>query len=419
MIVDALHAVGAARSIVIDEAGTVLAGNATIEAAAEAGITRVRKVVADGNEVIAVQRLGLTPDQKRDLALYDNRTAELASWDVAQLAADLDEGVDLSGQFTEEELAAVLASVETETPAVVSEVTPAVRATTIERGQVFALGQHRLMCGDSTSAEDVARLMDGAVADLVHADPPYGMGKEKDGIANDNLHAEKLDAFQLRWWRALRSSVADNASVYIWGRAPDLWRLWYVGGLGDSERMTFRNELVWAKGSAGAGGISHMGAEGLREYPTETERCLFFMLGEQAWARERRYRRQEVKAGRLTEDSRGRSYADLRDEFYETRAYFDNTHENMTDVWGFDRVSGEERFGHATPKPVAMAVRIVRTSTKAGGIVVEPFAGSGSTLMAAEEAGRKCYAMEIDPGYCQVVIDRWEAHTEQQAEKLP
>ena len=125
--------------------------------------------------------------------------------------------------------------------------------------------------------------MQGQYAILCHADPPYGMGKEAEGIANDNLYASKLDAFQMRWWQACRASLADNASVYIWGNAEDLWRLWYQGGLQASERMTFRNELVWDKGDAGAGGISHQGAEGFRCYPGATERCLFFMLGEQGF----------------------------------------------------------------------------------------------------------------------------------------
>ena len=73
--------------------------------------------------------------------------------------------------------------------------------------------------------------MAGAKAVLCHADPPYGMGKEREGVANDNLYGEKLDAFQMAWWSVARAHLEDNASVYIWGNAEDLWRLWYVGGL--------------------------------------------------------------------------------------------------------------------------------------------------------------------------------------------
>jgi hypothetical protein len=108
VIVDALHRVGAARSIVIDEHGVVLAGNATIEAAAEAGIENVRIIEATGDEIIAVRRRGLTPDQKRHLAIADNRASELAEWDVAQLQADADNGLDLSAFWSETELLDVL-----------------------------------------------------------------------------------------------------------------------------------------------------------------------------------------------------------------------------------------------------------------------------------------------------------------------
>jgi hypothetical protein len=108
LIVDALHKVGAARSIVIDENNEVLAGNATVEAAGEAGITKLRVVDASGDEVVAVRRTGLTSDQKRELAIYDNRTSELAEWDVDQLLKDVEAGVDLSAVFMEDELSALL-----------------------------------------------------------------------------------------------------------------------------------------------------------------------------------------------------------------------------------------------------------------------------------------------------------------------
>jgi ParB-like chromosome segregation protein Spo0J len=110
VIVDALHRVGAARSIVIDEDGVVLAGNATVEAAAEAGIENVRIVEATGNEIIAVRRRGLTPEQKRHLSIADNRAAELATWDTAQLAADAEAGLDLATFFQPAELADLLGS---------------------------------------------------------------------------------------------------------------------------------------------------------------------------------------------------------------------------------------------------------------------------------------------------------------------
>jgi DNA modification methylase len=305
------------------------------------------------------------------------------------------------------------------------------------------------------------------------------MGKENEGIQNDNLYREKLDAFQMEWWKAARPNVEDNASAYIWGNAPDLWRLWYVGGLADSERLTLRNEIIWGKqGGMGIGSGNH------RMFPTISERCIFFMLGEQGfnnnadnywdgWEPIRAYldgerekmgwnakaikaitgvgmyghwftesqwtmipqehyealqqaaggkaftRPYDSKNDGLKQDHDGlkQDHDGLKQEFYATRAYFDNTHDNMTDVWDFDRVKGEERHGHATPKPVAMMERVMKSSLPQGGICYEPFMGSGSTLMGAERTGRKCYGIEIDPIYCDVIVARWEAFTGKKAER--
>jgi DNA modification methylase len=109
-------------------------------------------------------------------------------------------------------------------------------------------------------------------------------------------------------------------------------------------------------------------------------------------------------------------YENEKHEFDKNRYYFDNGHEVMSDVFEFERVKGDERHGHATPKPVEMMIRIVKTSAKKGGIVVEPFSGSGSTLIACEKAGRRCYAMELSPAYCDVAVKRWENLTGKKAE---
>ena len=106
---------------------------------------------------------------------------------------------------------------------------------------------------------------------------------------------------------------------------------------------------------------------------------------------------------------------ELKKAFYDTRAYFNNTHDNMTDVWNYERVSGKERHNHATPKPVEMIERIIKTSSKKK--VIEPFLGSGSTLIACEKTNRICYGMELDTKYCDVIIERWEQFTGQKAKK--
>jgi DNA modification methylase len=333
----------------------------------------------------------------------------------------------------------------------------------VESGQLWSLGDHRLICGDCTDADVVARLMDGEKAALVHADPPYGMGKENEGIANDNLYRDKLDAFQMEWWRAARPHLVDNASVYIWGNAEDLWRLWYVGGLKNSERMTIRNEIVWAKQQA-----QGIGSNKFRSYPPISERCLFFMLGEQGfnnnadnywegfevirsalaedcekmgwgptdiericgvgmyshwftksqWCFIPEEHYQKLQAAAREHDAFKREHDDLKREFYATRAHFDNTHDNMTDVWHFERVKGEERHDHATPKPVEMMERAIKSSAPADALVLVPFNGTGPELIACERLGRKCRAVEIAPGYVGVALERWAQMTGGEPELL-
>ena len=462
-IASSIKEFGFTNPVLIDGANGVIAGHGRLLAAQKLSM-----------ETVPCLRLGhLTDAQRRAYVIADNKLALNAGWDEEALAVEierlLEDGfdLDLTG-FGEDEISEFLKD-ETEGLTDEDEVPEVPETPVTVEGDVWILGNHRVMCGDSTSADDVAALMDGKTAALLHADPPYGMGKEKDGVANDNLYAEKLDAFQMDWWRAFRSALDDNASAYIWGNAPELWRLWYAGGLKDSERLTFRNEIVWDKKAAGAGGISHMGAEGFRQYPNATERVLFFMLGEQGfnnnadnywdgwdpvlnslktdcdamgWGAEdikricgvgmyghwftksqwtfiprEHYQKLQAAAIESSKDSDAfkRDHDALKRDFYATRAFFDNASDIMRDVWEFPRVTGEERHGHATPKPVAMMERVMKSSLPKGGLCVEPFGGSGSTLMGAEKTGRVCYTMELQPVYVDVIIKRWQNFTGKKA----
>jgi DNA modification methylase len=455
-----LRKFGQQKPIVVDAKGIVLAGNGTLTAAKELGWTEIQIV-----------RTELAGVEATAFAIADNRTAELAEWDEDGLANVLEslkvEDADL--------LAATgydAAEVDKMSKAEVTEdEVPEPPAEPITKaGDLWILGEHRVLCGDSTKAEDVGRLMAGEKAQLIHADPPYGMGKEKDGVQNDNLYADKLDAFQMAWWRAFRPHVEDNASAYIWGNAEGLWRLWFVGGLRDSERLTFRSQVIWNKPPSASAWGSPIGSESMRSYPHGYEVCLFFMLGEQGfntnadnywegWEPIRKYLNDEMEkcggvknwkaalgnqmgghyftksqwcfpteeaykklqafgkgnAFKREHDELKREHDELKREFYATRAFFDNTHDNMTDVWEFNRVTGEERHGHATPKPIEMMARAIKSSTQDGGLLVEPFLGSGTTLIAAEQLNRKCYGLEISPAYCDVIVQRWETLTGKKA----
>jgi DNA modification methylase len=334
------------------------------------------------------------------------------------------------------------------------------------------------MCGDSTNMEHVAKLTNGKKAVLLHADPPYGMGKENDGVQNDNLYSDKLDTFQMLWWKTWRKHLEDNASAYIWGNPEGLWRLWWRGGLADSERLTFRNEIVWDQVTGVSWGKD--GMANLRSYAPMGERCLFFMLGEQGfnnnsdnywegWEPLRTYLDSEMeKCGGRTNwknalqnqmgshyftksqwvfptkeaydklqqfakgdafkqdydalkqdyDALKQDYDALKQEFYATRSYFDSGHDKMTDLWHAPRVMGEERHGHATPKPLELMQRVMKSSAPEQGLVFEPFGGSGSTLIGAEQTGRICYTMELTPAYVDVIVKRWENLTGKTAELL-
>jgi ParB-like chromosome segregation protein Spo0J len=458
---------GFTNPILVDGDNVLIAGHGRLLAAQRLGL----------NEVPCIRLSHLTESQKRAYVIADNKLAMNAGWDDDLLMLEIgdlkDEGFDVSlTGFSEEELAGLVVQ---EIPEGLTDedAVPELPDTpkTVE-GDVWVLGNHRLMCGDSTSIDAVEKLMAGQKAQLLHADPPYGMGKEADGVANDNLYKEKLDAFQMEWWATLRTFMEDNASAYIWGNAPDLWRLWYVGGLSDSERVTLRNEIVWNK-KHGQG----MGSKEFRSFPNASERCLFFMLGEQGfnnnadnywdgWEEIRLYLVNEKKKTGLSNeeiksvtntthshywttsqwafptkehyeaiqnlangagfhksydklkkeyDKLKKEYDKLKKEFYESRCYFDNSHDNMTDAWEFSRVTGLDRHGHATPKPVEMMERIMRSSLPSKGLCVEPFGGSGSTLMGAEKTSRICYTMELQPKYCDVIIKRWQDYTGKEA----
>lgn len=335
----------------------------------------------------------------------------------------------------------------------------------VRTGDLFAIGEHRLICGDCTDAAVVARVMDEEKAKLIHADPPYGMGKEGEGVINDNLYREKLDLFQMRWWKACRPFTDNNGSAYIWGNAEDLWRLWYCGGLRDSEELTLRNEIVWDKKS-----IPGMASDLMTQYPMATERCLFIQFGDQflgninadqyweGWDEIRVPLAEEAKRAGLTpkkiqeitgvsmyshwfsksqwqmiperyytklQESLpgyfGISHSEYQKKYNEIkggyqnyfngiqdgmRSYFDNGHSAVYDVWDFARVIGDERMGHATPKPVAMMELAIKTSCPEGFIVLAPFNGKAPELVACQNINRRGRAIEISPAYVAVTLER-------------
>jgi len=377
LIVDALREVGAARSIVVDETGVVLAGNATVEAAGKAGIDHVRIVEADGQELIAVRRSGLTPDQKRRLALLDNRTTELAEWDTEVLAS-LAEDTDLSGLWEEDELAELLAA--TEAPVALlgdPEDVPELPADPVtQSGDLWLLGTHRLLCGDATKREDLDRLLAGERATCLWTDPPYGVsyvGGTKDALTIANDDANGLEGLLRASFITVTAALTPGASFYIAHPAGPLSLIFLqvVTELGWKLRQT----LVWVKDRL---------VLGHSDYHYIHEPVLYGVL---------------PGGGR-----RGRGAAGW---------YGDDA---QTSVFEIARPSASP--DHPTSKPVALVTAMLGNSTKPKDLVLDPFGGSGSTLIACEQLGRACRLLELDPRYGDVVVQRWEELTGQTAERV-
>lgn len=437
-----------------------------------AGHTRLKAALRLRLGAVPVRWVELTDAQALELTIADNKLGEIATWDesgLAELLASVDAPVlDLLGVTLD------VAPVEIDgPPSAVGKATTASRTLTagvyVEPGMVWACGPHRITCGDSTDPATFARLFEGEAdrAMLYHADPPYGMNKGS--VDNDDLHGAELDAFFVRSWRASLPFLSEVASAYVWGNPRDLWRLWYTDELHASqpEPLTFRNEIVWDKGN-GFG----MGSAEMRSYSVSTERCLFFTRGEIDTYREAsaflpgfaatlEYLQQQIaavewKAGdikricgvgmhnhwftrsqwalmpreRYEQLQRAaarqaflRPWDELRAEVARAagqipRAYFDGSWEAMGEVWQFPRVHGDERYGHDTPKPVAMVERIVKSSSYHGAIVLEPFLGSGSTLIACERQQRRCFGVELRPAHVETTLIRWAQETGQEPRKI-
>jgi len=352
MIVDSLQKVGAARSIVIDEDNIILAGNGVIEAAAEAGIESVRIIEASGNEIIAVRRRGLTEEQKTLLKYYDNRTGELADWDAAQIVADLEADVDLSGLWSDEEIAELVAGVMEEPPEdpgpQMDKAEELREKWAVERGQVWEIPSktvadksHKVMCGDSTSEEDVVRL--GIIEIMpLFTDPPYGIGYDPRWLDDVGTHRQALSS---------RDTLANDDGTLdlavVWRHEHRM--VWGFPYLYDPAASGW---VVWDKQP----GVESRGIVTPIEMASTTMRKGFDMV-RVMWV-------------------------------------------------GYYRGKGEDKQPHPTQKPIGVYKPFIEAWTKKGDVLADYFVGSGPVHIAAEQTGRICYGMEIEPKYVAVTLQR-------------
>ena len=390
MVEASLRETGAGRSILLDKDGRIIAGNKTFEAASDIGLP-VRVVETDGTELVAVKRTDLDLDDDtgtaRKLAYYDNRAAQVGlDWDAEQMLADLGAGLDLSAMFRQDELDELLADLQ---PKTTGDTEPQIdRAEELRQkwstapGQLWQLGEHRLVCGDCTDAATVARVMGGEMAQLIVTSPPY----------NQNLDTFKPSGMQ----KESPSFVNRMASSYADSMPEDEYQIW--------QKQLLRLWLDFVTGNASCF-YNHK-----IRYRDKRILSPLEWLNDCGWAI-----RQEIiwdRGSSITLNARMFIPADER--IYWLRAgddfVFNDTAEikAWSTVW---EVGAKNDVSISAAFATEIPTRCITAASASGDIVAEPFSGSGTTIIACENLGRRCRAVEISPAYVAVALERWAQHT--------
>ena len=351
---------GWTNPVLVDGESGIIAGHGRVLAARQLGMKKVP----------VIELAHLTPAQKQAYIIADNKLALNAGWDDSMLAVELAElqgidfDTDLTG-FTAEEIAAL--SPEQIPPGLTDEdYVPEVQPDPITKpGDVWILGKHRVMCGDSTSIDAVDKLMAGGKADMVFTDPPYGVnydgghavkGKRREKLKNDAT-PEIYDGVM----PVIYSVSKDGAATYLWFSDS---KSAAVTAAVTAAGYEVRNTLIWNKNVAQFGAIG-------AQYKSKHEPCLYC--------------------------------------FKKGHAPYWAGPNNEVSVWDIKRCPKNEH--HPTQKPVELAERALGNSSKGGDTILDLFGGSGSTLIACEKTGRESRLMELDPKYCDVIVKRWQEFT--------
>lgn len=268
-------------------------------------------------------------------------------------------------------------------------------------GDIYQLGEHRLMCGSSTSAEDMEKLMNGELADMVFTDPPYnvnykGRGKNtSNGIKNDHMEDSEFDTFLLDVFKETAKATKKNAPMYIFHSESTMHQFKKTLAGGGIDIITL---LIWNKPTA---------SMGWSDYRHKYE-PFFYAKKKDAKIKFYGDRTQTTIWDDCKTDKELLQWAKEQKEAEQN---------GKTTIWTMKRANVNE-YVHPTQKPVGLIEKAIKNSSQRQEIVLEQFAGSGSTIIACEKLNRKCYAMELDPQYIDIIIKRWENYTNKKAIKL-
>ena len=403
-IAASLRAFGQQKPIVVDKRGVILAGNGTYEAAKRIGWDKIQ-----------ITRTDLSGTMATAYAIADNRTAELAEWDDTALAEQLralqSEEFDLSNVgYTDDEVQQLIDGIGNEILGA-SEVTedeipePPIEPIT-KPGDLWLLGEHRLLCGDSTKAEDVARVMAGSQINIAFTSPPYASQRKYD--ESSGFKPIPPDQY-VAWFEPIAANVKSHLAadgswfVNIKEHCEDGQRSLYVKDLAIAHVRQWAwmlvDEFVWKRKGVPGGWDNR--------FKNEWEPVFHFTKQAGIKFRKTAVGKQSQHAFTVSDRSKaGRESvfdcnADNGKEFYEGIALPGNVVE----------VNGQTIKEHNAAFPVGLPSFFIKAFTDESDTVYEPFCGSGSTLIAAEQLGRKCYGMEISPQYCDVIVKRWETLT--------
>jgi DNA modification methylase len=326
------------RPIVVNADMIVLGGNMRLKACKEAGLKEVPVIFAHD----------LTEEEQKQFIIKDNVGFGEWDWDMIANewdAAEIQEwGLDIPDFGVTEIPAAEEDDYEM----------PEELHTDIVLGDLFEIGDHRLLCGDSTCSDTVAKLMNGEKADMLFTDPPYGVDYE--GVNNDHLKAEQLRQFIYDALLNVDLFLRGGANYYVWH--PDIHAYEFIGAIRDvGWRQAKPSTIQWVKDSL----VLSQG-----DYHLRNEPCLY------GWKEGKNRQRVEDR----TQDT----------------------------IWEFPKPKKAE--GHPTMKPIPLCERAIINSSKINWLIIDTFLGSGSTMVASHQLKRKCYGIELDPKYCQVIVDR-------------